>query len=736
MIGQASTFRIAIVLLSLCLAESGTAQMFDSRGKIIDVFQVDEAPLIDGQLDDDAWVFGSVIDDLHQVNSHEFAEPTEKSQIFVVYTKDALYLAARFWDSEPDKIGAKVLRQGDFSFGEDSFTVIIDPFNNERSGYAFDLSANGVRSQAVYTNVTGENWAWRGIWHGATQRTEEGWIAEVEIPFKTVSFDPRNDTWGLNVARYIGRTQEHIGWVSANRVQNPAVSGKITGLKGMEQGIGLDVVPGIRAAASKDFQTGASTNSAEPSLDLFYKITPALTGALTINTDFSGSGVDARQINLTRFGLFFPERRSFFLQDSDIFEFGLIGGEDYRSDSTITRVERESGRPFFSRRIGLSGSGETVDINAGGKVTGRVGPWDIGMLAIQQDAFGAIDSNDLFVARFAANVLEESSVGMILTHGDPESNLDNTLAGVDFRYLNTRLANGRTIEASAWYQRSDTEGLNGDDAAFGFTLRAPNATGFRGGIAYKELQQNFKPALGFVNRVNVRDLTTELGYTWYPQSALIRNIFSGVDFERIETIQGELQSQVITLRPLEIVNNYTDAVRFHYRIIDEVVEAPFEISEGVTIPAGSYAFEQYCTDMESSPYRRLSGTGYYCGGDFFSGTQDSAGTSLIWRPNKHFKITAGYDYNGIELPDGAFITRLMSLRADIAFTNTWYWENFVQYDNVSYSLGVNSILRWVPRAGREMVLVVNEEYVDFIRQQHFNRVSGDITFKFSYTFRF
>jgi len=736
MIGKTPAIQIAVLLLSLCLADSGSAQIVDSQGKIIDVFQVDEAPLIDGQLDDDAWAFGTVIEDLHQVNPHEYAEPTERSQIYVVYTKDALYLAARFWDREPDKIGAKVLRQGDFSFGEDSFTIIVDPFNNERSGYAFDLTANGVRNQALYTNVTGENWAWRGIWHGATQMTAEGWIAEVEIPFKTLSFDPKNETWGLNVARYIGRKSEHIGWVSANRVQNPAVSGKITGLRGMELGIGLDAVPGIRATESKDYLTGESTHSTEPSLDLFYKITPALTGALTINTDFSGTGVDARQINLTRFGLFFRERRSFFLQDTDIFEFGLIGGDDFQSQSTISRVEQESGRPFFSRRIGLSNDGETVDINVGGKVTGRVGPWDIGMLAIQQEEFGLIDRSELFVARFAANVLEESSVGMILTHGDPDSNLDNTLAGVDFRYLNTRLANGRTIEAGLWYQQSNTEGLIDDDAAFGFTLRAPNSEGFRGGIGYKELQQNFNPALGFVNRVDVRDFFTELGYTWYPQSATVRNIFSGVDFQRIETIQGTLQSQIITLRPIEIYNYVSDSLSLHYKIIDEVMETPFDISDGVTIPAGSYAFEQYCADIQTSAYRHLSGAVFYCGGDFFDGTQVSAGTSLVWRPNKHFKITAGYDFNDIELPGGAFITRLMSLRADIAFTSTWYWENFVQYDNVSYSLGVNSILRWVPRAGREMVLVVNREYIDFIREQHFNRVSGDITFKFSYTFRF
>jgi len=723
-------------MLSLFLAATGDAQVVDPQGKLIDAFQVEQAPVIDGRLDDDAWAFGTIIEDLHEINPAEFSTPSEKSQIYVVYTRDALYLAARFWDSEPDKIGAKILRQGDFGFGDDSFTVMIDPFNNERSGYAFDLTANGVRNQAIYANVTGENWAWRGIWHGATQRTDEGWIAEVEIPFKTLSFDPQNETWGLNFARYIGRKSEQIGWVSANRTQNPAVSGKITGLKGMRQGVGLDVVPGLRVSESKDFLTGVSTTDTEPSIDLFYKITPALTGALTINTDFSGTGVDARQINLTRFGLFFPERRSFFLQDTDIFEFGRIGGRDFRSNSSLSRVEKESGRPFFSRRIGLSGTGETVDINVGGKLTGRAGRWDIGMLAIQQDGFGTIDPSELFVARLAANVLQESSVGMILTHGDPDSNLDNTLAGADFRYLNTHLRNGRTIEAGLWYQQTDTEGVNGDQAAYGFSVNAPNAIGFRGGISLKELQQNYKPALGFVNRVNVRDFTAELGYTWYPQAEGIRNIFSGVDFQRIETIQGDLQTQAITLRALELFTASNDSTSLRYNSIDEVVDSPFEISEGVIIPAGAYSYDQYCADVEGADYRALSGAAYYCGGDFFDGTQTGAGASLIWRPNSHFKISGGYDYNDIVLPGGAFTTRLMSFRADIAFTNTWYWENLVQYDNVSYSLGINSILRWVPRAGREMVLVVNREYIDFRRQQHFKPVTGDITFKFSYTFRF
>ena len=710
--------------------------MVDVQGKRIDAFMVDEPPLLDGVLDDDAWAFATIIDDLHEVRPDEFSEPSERSLIYVVYTREALYVAARFFDSEPDKISAQILRQGDYSFGEDSFDIMLDPFNNGRSGYIFDLTVNGVRNQALYENVTKENWSWKGIWHGVTHIDEQGWIAEVEIPFKTLSFDPANDTWGINFARYIGRKTEQIGWQSSNRTQNPSVFGKVGGMTGMDQGVGLDVVPSARVTQSRNFETGASADATEPAVDIFYKLTPALTASLTFNTDFSGTDVDARQINLTRFGLFFPERRAFFLQDTDIFEFGRIGGGGFQDRSTISRVEKESGRPFFSRRIGLSGSGETIDIIAGGKLTGRIGAWDVGVLGIRQDEFQTLSESDLFVARLSRNVLEESSIGVILTDGNPDSDFDNTLAGIDFRYLNTRLASGGTLEGSLWYQQSDTEGADDDDAAFGASLRLPNAEGLRAGVAYKELQQNFNPALGFVNRVNVRDFTAELGYTWFPRSGMFRQVFSGADYQRIETIQGELQSQVLTIRALELNNNYGDRFEFHYQLIDEYLDTPFKISDGVIIPVGSYSWAQYCASASSGEYRKVTAAASYCGGEFFDGTLSTPGISLIYRPNAHFKFSAGYYLSDIELPYGDFTTRLSSLRADVAFTNTWYWENFVQYDNVTYSMGLNSILRWIPRAGREAVLVVNREFADYTRDRSFTSVTGDITFKFSYTFRF
>jgi len=730
-------YRLSAAVLAAAFAcAPASAEIVDSSGKRIDIFLVDEPPVIDGRLDDDAWAFATTIADLHQVTPEEFAPPTEKSVFFVVYTKDALYVAGRFYDREPDKIGALALRQGDWSWGEDTVTIMLDPMNQGRNGYAFDLTANGVRNQALYENVTSQNWAWQGIWHGETRFDDEGWIAEIEIPFKTLSFDPSIDVWGLNVGRYIGRKTEQIGWTSKNRDMNPAAFGDVGGLSGAEKGVGLDVVPSARAHQSRDFETSASSIDVEPAIDVFYKLTSSLTAALTVNTDFSGTGADERQINLTRFGLFFPERRVFFLQDTDIFEFGNIGGGNFTDRTTISRVERESGRPFFSRRIGLGNDGETIPIDYGGKLTGRAAGWEIGALGIRQDGVSGQQSSDLFVARVSRNLFAESSLGIVLTSGDPESNLDNTLAGIDFRYLNTRLKNGNTIEGALWYQQSDTEGVDGDGTAFGASLRVPSAEGLRYSIAYKEVERNFYPALGFVNRSDVSDLTADVGYTWFPSAGAVQKAFSGVDFQRIETLEGELQSQLVSIRALEIFNNSGDSLEFHYQLIDEVLDAPFEVSEGIFIPVGSYGFDQYCVNANTGQHRRLSLSANYCGGEFFDGNLSAPGAELTLRPNEHFRFVLGYYVSDIDLPGGSFITRLSSLRADIAFTNRWYWENFLQYDNVSYTLGVNSILRWVPRAGREVILVVNREFADYTRNLRFTSLTSDITFKFGYTFRF
>ena len=713
---------IALVVLAL-------APVFAAAegSKSIEAVYTEVPPELDGVLDDWAWLTAAIVDNLKVVSPNEGDEPSERSRFYVTYGEDAMYVAAELYDREPGRITAKALRQGDFSESDDGVMVILDPFNQGRSGYAFFLTANAVRFQALYINTTEENWDWGGIWHGVTQRTDFGWTAEIRLPFQTLNFDPRNETWGINFSRYIGRRTEEIGWVSHNRKLNPANSGEITGMRGMKQGLGLEFVPAVVASDARDFASGESNNSIEPSLDISYRPTSALTATLTFNTDFSGTGADLREVNLTRFDVFYPEKRKFFLQDMDIFEFGRIGGDE---------VEQESGRPFFSRRIGLSEDGETVGIDGGLKVTGRVGAFDYGLLGIRQDDFAALEAKDLFAARLSANVLEESAFGVIATYGDPTTNQDNSLIGADFRYLNTRIGNNRTLQGAAWYQQSDTPQLDGDDAAYGFSLSAPNSEGWSADLTFRELQKNFHPAQGFVSQVDVRNLLLGAAYTWRPESDLVRSIRSGVSGKRVETIGGDLDHQQIEVELLRIDNHTADHVDFILLDFDERLTNDFEISDGIFIPAGVYQWTRYCVMAGTGQHRAVSFSGWACDGDYYDGTRRSIGPEIVWRPNMHLAFKAAYRINDIDLPYGSFTTRLATLQADIAFTSTWYWENLLQYDNVSDSLGINSIMRWVPLAGRELVLVVNHELLDPNEMRDFHSSYSETALRFHYTFRY
>jgi hypothetical protein len=732
------------VLLWLLPAEV-PAQEVAPPTKSFNAVRTDEIPIIDGRLDEPLWQRAAVIDDLHEVRPDEFADPSEDTRFYVIYSDDAIYVAAVLLDSEPDQVKARVLRQGDFSPGDDGLKVMLDPFNQGRAGYVFNLNPHGVRAEGLYRNITEINWDWQGIWHAAASLHELGWTAEIEIPFKTLSFDPANETWSINFNRKIGRRNEEIGWVSYNRVQNPANSGRMKGLTGLEQGLGLDVVPGLSVSDTADFVADNSDTDFEPSLDIFYKPTPALTAALTLNTDFSGTNVDARQINLTRFSIFFPEQRSFFLQDSDIFEFGRIqSGEG--NGGGIPVSAQENGRPFFSRRIGLSEDGDAIDIEGGLKLSGRAGRWNFGVLSIRQSDYFTVDDNgdvdqvvdasDLFVGRVTANILEESAIGAIVTSGDPTSNADNTLVGVDFQYLNTRLANGKTLEGAVWYQQTDTEGIDGDDAAFGFSLKAPNTEGWIGDISYREIQRNFKPMLGFVAQEDVRDVLFNASYKWRPETGRWRSITTGFRSQLTDTLDGDLDKRIVYFDTIKLETHTSDTVSTFTRFDKERITEDFEISDGVIIPPGTYTWSRTCVTLSTSSHRAVSYTGWACPGDFYDGTRDSLGSRLKWRPNEHFSANLSYEFGNIKLPGGSFITRLMTARADFAFTSTLYWENFVQYDTVSDSIGVNSIMRWIPQAGREAVLVINRDFVDFDDTNNFRSSTGDVAAKISYTLRF
>ena len=728
----------ATALLSAGAQAQITETVPATAQKQVRAVRVATPPVIDGRMDDAVWQQAEVITDFHQIRPGNQTEPSERTEVYVVYDDDAIYIAARMYDSEPDLIAAPVIRHGQGMGSDDRLVVILDPFNTQRTGYRFETNLNAARHEALYTSVNSFQIEWNTIWDTATSVDGNSWIAELEIPFKSLPFDPSIDTWGFNFGRGIRRRGEEMAWVSYNRTYNPSISGLVTGLEGMDQGVGLDLVPSFSTSRNKNFSLNTTNTQTDPSLDAFYRLTPSLNAALTLNTDFSATEVDNRQVNLTRFNLFFPEKRDFFLNDSDLFQFGSIGGGF--GNSAESRAARENARPYFSRKLGLSQTGAPVDIEYGGRISGRVGRWNIGTLAIKQDEFGAVDASNLFIGRVSANVMAESSVGMIFTDGDPTSNRDNSVYGLDFRYQNTRLAGGQTIEGDMWYQRSDTPGRNGDDAAYGLALRSPNNTGLRGGIGFKEVQANFNPAMGYINRANIQDYTADVGYTHFFRDSFLQTAYAGIDAQKVNVIGGGLQSQVLAFRLLELDTNSRDRVSFQYQTNKEVVRNAFAVynapDKRVLIQPGNYSFNESTVAFNTAGQREFSGRFSMTQGDFYTGERNNLNSSVSWTQSRNFVMSMSYDWNDITLPQGDFITRLTSLSTQVAFSSTLYWVSLVQYDNLSEEVGVNTRLQWVPRAGQEGFIVLNYNLQDKDKDNTFESAVSDLSVKFKYTLRF
>ena len=739
-----SLHRVSLLVAVFAMAQQAVGQSNDQAAKSFQMVRTDTPPVIDGVLEDEVWARAVVTEDLHQMSPIEYSDASEKSMIYVLYDQDALYVAARLWDSQPDRITANVLRQGASILNDDQLILIIDPYNNQRDGYQFVVNPNGVRAEGLYVGSTRVQTNWEGIWQAAATQDDQGWIAELAIPFKTLSFDPNTDTWGINFGRRVPFKDERMAWVSRNRTQNPAVSGQAVGIRELNQGIGLDIVPSVSASDQKDFSLSGNAAEFDPSLDIFYRLTPSLNGSLTFNTDFSATEIDDRQVNLTRFDLFFPEKRDFFLRDADIFAFGGTGA--LGNLTLLSRTLEQNSRPFFSRRIGLSESNEPVDLKYGGKLSGRAGPWTLGALAIKQDEFGDVDATNLFTGRASLPVLQESSLGVIMTDGDPRSNLDNSLLGIDFNYLNTRISNNRTIQGSAWYQKTDTEGLIGDDAAWGLRFMFPSSRGLRFNATVKEVQENFNPAQGFVNRAGIRDYSAEIG-GWirrYPQGHWLRTIFTLFALQRIESVAGDLESEVLNARVISFRTDAGDAISLLYRDTREVLDEPFKIWDPdpisgdipVTIPVGDYSFDSLGFRLVSARSRRLAGQLLYHTGDFYRGKKDSINAQMTWTPTEHWRVFWSYIYNNIDLPEGSFNSRLARIGLDFVFSNTLSWVNLLQYDNDSEIVGINSRLHWIPQAGREAFIVLNHNLRDLNRNDSFHSTQADLNLKFSYTFRF
>jgi hypothetical protein len=723
------TLFIPLVITLYLLFNPILAQEYDGTFKSTNIIKATEAPVIDGVINDLVWSQAEIIDDLHQMFPNEYDATTEFTEIRVLYTETALYVSAMLHDSNPSEVIAQVLRQGERARFDDYFGIVLSPFNDGQSGYIFEVNPNGVRSEGLFSGRT-FNYEWTSIWNTAAALHETGWSIEIEIPISSLSFDPDISTWGVNFVRRIGRKRETSGWVSLNRTYTPSASGEIVGFEGLQQGLGVDVIPGFSLTESRDYVPVDDVSTGfEPTLDVFYKITPELTSVLTVNTDFSSTEADSRQVNLTRFNLIFPEKRDFFLQDSDLFEFGRVG--------LGTSSASNNGRPFFSRRVGLDENGQPIKLEGGLKLSGRAGPLSIGMFGVQQGASDTLDVTNLLVARGSVDVLEESDIGFVFTQGDPTSNGENSLIGFDFRYQNSRLASRKNLESEIWYQKTDTTDLEGEDEAYGFGIRQNSLNGLGYFLTYRDIGENFNPAMGFVNKVGVKWINAAVTYYHRPRDSFVRHVATRVATTRSNRLlDGSIQSEVFNWRIIDLQNHGGDYLRLSYINYTEGLNREFQITSGVVIPIGTYAFGEASLELGTGAHRKIFGTFKYTSGDFYDGSKITINPSITWRPSSHLLLNTGFSINEVSLPQGEFTKELLSIRSEVILSNKLSWVTLAQWDNQSNKIGINSRVQWTPSAGREVFLVLNNTLFEETAHNSFTSEIASLTFKVSYNLRF
>lgn len=689
------------------------------KPKSVTIPQLSNRITLDGKIEESEWREAVRITDFQQFSPGSGEPPSEPTEFLLAIDEENLYIAARFADSDPAGIKRSQLVQGQGVFNDDYAQILLDTFNDRRTGYIFYVNPNGVQRDGLLLGGLSYNMDWDGIWQAAAAVNDSGWQAEIAIPFKTLSFDREGDIWGINLIRSIRRKREEVAWSQRNRRITLDVSGEIRGMRGRDQGVGLDVVPSVSIAERENFAVNGSAIHAKPSLDAFWRITPSLVGALTLNTDFSATDVDDRQVNLTRFSLFFPEKRDFFLEDSEVFEFGGL---------------TQNGRPFFSRTIGLSSTGQPIDLEAGARLTGKIGRNSLGVIAVRQEQAGTLDAENVFVARGYHSFGEQSTIGGIVTVGDPTTGSNSSLYGIDLA-LRDQHRFGGFLEARAWVQESSTEGRTGDEGAWGASLGWPNDR-IDALLSYAEIGRDFRPALGFANRTGISELYGKYRYRHrFPRGGNLRSWLGGIEARQIADDAGRLESRSIVLTPFSVDTQPGDIFSFDVARYTEVLKRPFTLPGSVGVPTGRYEFDRMRLYGNTAGFRPVSMTWDLEIGDFYDGTRRDARVGLNWRPNRHWALGTQLQANQIDLPSGEFTARVWSVTANYAFNVNWAWLNVAQYDNVSKRIGLNSRLRWLPAQGQVAYLVVNYDWREDVNG-NFQPFLAETTVKFTYTFRY
>jgi hypothetical protein len=691
--------RLAVVMAILAGLGWGLA------AQQIPAVRVEQSPKIDGDLGDAVWAKAQPFSAFRQSEPAANGEPSAATEMWVLYDRDHLYLAFYCHDSDPSQITAHTMAH-DANGGEESnddlLSILIDPFQNRREAYVFFINPRGARSEGL---AHGESCSlnWDGIWRGAARIVADGWCAEIAIPFRTISFKPGLSQWGLNVERYIARKMERIrlaGTTPDAHFFAPMNAATLAGISDIHQGLGLTIRPYGTLRSLADPGSGSDRQwQLDGGFDIYKSLTPSFTAAFSYNTDFAETESDSRQINLTRFSLYFPEKRTFFLEGSDYFAFG-------------TGIGEESFLPFFSRRIGLAQE-QQIPISFGTKVFGRLGEFNIALINVQAGAYEPLQlgSRNYFAGRISQNILEESRVGLIVTAGNPEGGAANTLVGADFIYKTSHLFGDKNFSVGGWWVYNWNE-LAGDHGGFGGKIDYPNDL-FDMNLSYSRFGAALNPGLGFLPRAGVQTLQVGGLYGPRPEGWLgewVRRFsfecYAGFYWD----LQGALQTYQIFTAPLNFRTQGGDHFEFNVMPNYDVLPEAFAVSAGVTIPAGAYRYTNFRLAYESAAHRWWSLNCEYSFGQFYSGTYTNLeiGAGLRFQGRAQINLQAELVHG--DLPQGVFDQSLYQLKFDWFFSPQLSLFTFIQFDSVSNGLGANIRLRWELNPGNEVFLVFNQNW--------------------------
>src|SRR5688572_16444558 len=692
---------------------------------------------IDGVLDEPIWSSAPKIGDLIQRQPAPGQPPTERTEVTLLCDRNHLYVGVVSFDSEPGRvIGTQMAR--DASLGsDDRVEILLDTFRDQRSAFYFATNPSGALVDGLV--ASGQlNADWDGIWDVRTRRTNEGWIAEFAIPFKSLSFPSGRTVWGFNLSRHVYRKLEEDRWSGARletQLYQLSEAGQITNLEGLTQGIGLDVRPFLAGRWLRVDDDGDGT--VKPGLDVFYNITPSLKLTATFNTDFGETEVDARQINLSRFSVLFPEKRAFFLQGAGVFNFASTGPEPAGG---IPPAGADV-YPFFSRQIGLLG-GQEVPLDAGVKLTGTVGRTDVGLLGVRTGDLPIVSEKNFIVGRVKRNLLKQSYIGAIFTSGHPAEEQAGQTVGADMRLATSRfLGRPNNFVVNGYAVKSVNEGNPGRDWSYGFSAHFPNDK-FNAQIALREIQENFKPGLGFVQRDNVRLFRVAGSYNPRPKSFLnVQQMFHDVYYTRFTRLDnGEVESWdlYVTLLDWHLSSGDNLHGMFDFNPTYERLFEPFEISPDVFLLPGEYRFTRFRSNLLSTATkRRLSGSVNLTYGGYWSGKAEQVTTSLTYKVPPRFTVTVSTNQTFARLPEGHFSARIFTSNVSFAATPRLSLSNLIQYDNRSRNMGWQSRVRWTLQPGSDLFFAFNQGWIrEDDGNLRFRTQDSKVSAKFQYSFRF